>query len=106
MMLMTPWLSFWTSPTLIGNNTNQQQLVCTINGVEWRSIPTVDREFEHWQEHCNALQLADILSHSTLPNVEQEKLQRHLGKNRPSLSFYHHTVLHLSAYTSRAPPYL
>lgn len=105
MMLMTPWLSFWTSPVLIGEHTNQQLLVCTINGVEWRSIPSADKQLEQWQEHCNALQLADTLSHSTPPNVDQKKLQRYPDKNKRSPSFYHYVVPHISAYIGRAPPY-
>ncbi|PWQ98351.1 hypothetical protein DKT75_04275 [Leucothrix arctica] len=106
MMLMTPWLSFWTSPHLISNNANQYLLVCTINGIEKRSISTLSDQVVNWQTHCSALQLADILSHSALPTVETIILSKLPSEDQNRLSFYQHTVPHISAYTSRAPPYL
>jgi hypothetical protein len=106
MVFMTPWLSFWTSPHLISINTNQYQLVCTVNGIEKRSISTPTNHVENWQTHCSALQLADILSHSALPAVESAVLSKYPSNNQSTLSFYKHTVPHISAYTSRAPPYL
>lgn len=101
---MTPWLSFWTSPLLVSNNTEKYLLVCTINGIEKLPTASLNHQVESWQEHCSALLLAEALSHSAPPTLEQFHLQKLISVTRATPSFYYYTVPHTSSYISRAPP--
>lgn len=100
-LMMTPWLSFWTTPVLGHSQNGEQVVLCSLKTV------TLDQNgniIEAPTEQCSALQLLKAFSQTTLADINQIPLERHSAQLSIITANYLYSVPHLSVYTGRAPP--
>lgn len=118
-IIMTPWLSFWTTPVLANNSQGETVVLCTLQGLQRVTVKTTgiassDSELYtnssiiaepiESNAHCSAIQLQKVFSQalhfppilSALPHYPLQF--EHSGQYtfRPTEPF--------TAYTGRGPP--
>lgn len=100
-IMMTPWLSFWTTPVLGHTQHGEQVVLCSLQTV------TIDQNgniIEAASERCSALELLKVFSQTVHAETGKTANPHYPAQHRTVASNYLYSVPHISVYTSRAPP--
>lgn len=102
-LMMTPWLSFWTTPVLAVQH-GEQMVLCTLQGLKAVTTGQNDQQIEDSTGHCPALQLLQAFSQTAHTNSDNPPYLHHSAVPNTDNIHYFYTVPHLSVYAGRAPP--
>ncbi|HPE61386.1 MAG: hypothetical protein KDI15_10160 [Thiothrix sp.] len=107
-LVLTPWLSFWSTPQLARTAAGETVVICTLEGLKTIRLdangiiadtPAPDGL------HCPALHLAKLFSQTVLPGPMLPDLPIQAQHSPHHHHHYTHIVPHLSVYSERAPPH-
>lgn len=100
-IMMTPWLSFWTTPVLGHSQNGEQVVLCSLQTV------TIDQNgniIKAAPERCPALELLKVFSQTAHTDAGNLSGQHYPAQLSIITANYLYSVPHISVYTGRAPP--
>lgn len=100
-LMMTPWLSFWTTPVLAQHQNGEQVVLCSLQ------IITIDqngKRIDAPTEQCSALQLLKAFSQTAHTDVSHVASVRYPAELAVITPRYFYDAPHFSVYVGRAPP--
>ena len=100
-LMMTPWLSFWTTPVLGQHQNGEQVVLCSLQTI---TIDQNGNRIDTPTEQCPALQLLKAFSQTVHTDAGHMPGERHPAQLSVITPRYFYSVPHLSVYVGRAPP--
>ncbi|MEZ5536305.1 MAG: hypothetical protein R3F02_11860 [Thiolinea sp.] len=101
-LMMTPWLSFWTTPVLGHAQNGEQVVLCSLKTV---TIDQNGKLVTAATERCPALELLKVFSQTVHTATSYAPGPVYPTRLSVITSNYHYSVPHLSVYAGRAPPF-